>query len=112
MDAIETKPDSVFIISDGYENAPAGRLAETVARLRQMGNDTPIYQLSPVMAAETYGTRNLTNDVPVLPINQTINIGMGMIKLMLGQDFVRGLLALIETVEIRNNFWIGGATWK
>lgn len=99
LEVVEREPDSVFIISDGYENAPAGRLAETVARLRQMGNDTPIYQLSPVMAAETYGTRNLANDVPVLPVNQTINIGMGMIKLMLGQDFIRGLAALIETIE-------------
>lgn len=97
---MDMEPDSVFIISDGYENAPAGRLAEAVARVRQMGNDTPVYQLSPVMGAETYGTRNLANDVPVLPVNQTINIGMGMIKLMLEQDFVRGLSALIETVEM------------
>ncbi len=99
LKVVEREPDSVFIISDGYENAPAGRLAETVARLRQMGNDTPIYQLSPVMAAETYGTRPLANDVPVLPVNQTINLGMGMIKLMLGQDFIRGLAALIEMIE-------------
>ena len=99
LKVVEREPDSVFIISDGYENAPAGRLAETVARLRQMGNDTPIYQLSPVMAAETYGTRPLANDVPVLPVNQTINLGMGMIKLMLGQDFIRGMAALIEMIE-------------
>jgi hypothetical protein len=98
----DMKPDSIFIITDGYENAPAGRLAEVVGRLRQMGNDTPIYQLSPVMAAETYGTRNLSNDVPVLPVNQTINIGIGMIKLMLEQDFIRGLAALIGMVESKN----------
>lgn len=102
LEVVSFKPDSVFIISDGYENAPAGRLAEAVARVRQMGNDTPIYQVSPVMAAETYGTRNLANDVPVLPINQNINIGMGMIKLMLEQDFIRGLAALIETVETKS----------
>lgn len=102
LEVVSFKPDTVFIISDGYENAPAGRLAEAVARVRQMGNDTPIYQLSPVMAAETYGTRNLANDVPVLPINQNINIGMGMIKLMLEQDFIRGLAALIETVETKS----------
>lgn len=101
LDVVSFKPDSVFIISDGYENAPAGRLAEAVARVRQMGNDTPIYQVSPVMAAETYGTRNLANDVPVLPVNQNINIGMGMIKLMLEQDFIRGLAALIEKSILR-----------
>ena len=93
-------PNSIFVITDGYENAPAGRFAEMVDRLRQMGNETPIYQLSPVLAAETYGTRNLATDVPVLPVNQTINIGMGMIKLMLEQDFIRGLAALIEATDV------------
>lgn len=94
------RPEAIFVITDGYENAPAGRFAEVVEIWRGMGNDTPVYQLSPVMAAETYGTRNLANDVPVLPVNQKINIGMGMVKLMLEQDFGRGLAALIEMTNI------------
>lgn len=93
-------PESIFVITDGYENAPAGRFAEVVAQLRAMGNQTPIYQLSPVMAAEVHGTRNLANDVPVLPVNQTINIGLGMVKLMLEQDFIRGLAALIDSANV------------
>lgn len=97
---VDCEPDSIFVITDGYENAPAGRFAEVVDILREMGNNTPIYQLSPVMDAGTYGTRNLANDVPVLPINQEINIGMGLIKMVLERDFIRGLAALINMTHI------------
>lgn len=90
------KPESVFILTDGYENAPAGRVAEVVGHLRTFDN-TPIYQVTPVLAAETFGTRQLSPLVPVLPVNQDIrSLGVGLMKLMLDTDIERGLNALLN----------------
>ena len=75
--------DTVFIITDGYENAPAGRTAEVVAHLRRIGVDTPIYQMSPVMSAESYGTRELSADIPIIPVNQKVEtLSTGMAKVV------------------------------
>ena len=54
----------VFVLTDGYENAPAGRFAEVVRAVRQMGVETPIHQFSPVFAAEARGIRSLCGDGP------------------------------------------------
>lgn len=45
---LETQPDFLFLISDGYENAPAGRVAEVLSQARNMGIQTGIYHLNPV----------------------------------------------------------------
>lgn len=43
IDALETEPDVVAIISDGYENVFDGDLARVVASVSAMGNETPIF---------------------------------------------------------------------
>lgn len=42
LDALETQPDIVAIVSDGYENIHAGDLAKVVVSLPQIGIKTPI----------------------------------------------------------------------
>jgi len=48
---LENEVDSIFIISDGYENSPEGRLAEVLKMVRKIGNDTPVYHINPVVAS-------------------------------------------------------------
>jgi hypothetical protein len=77
-------PEAVFVISDGYENAPAGRLAEVVDRLHRLGDATPIYQFSPVFAAEAGGLRSLSpGDVPAVPVGDPAGLGLALLRGML-----------------------------
>lgn len=88
-------PDAVFVLSDGYENAPSGQFDDTVRVLRQMGNDTPIFHLNPVFAAEAGGLRKLSSRVPELPANKPDELGVTMIRGLLEADPIRGINTMI-----------------
>ena len=88
--------ETVFIISDGYENAPAGRVDEVIEALRSIGDDTPIFQFSPVLAAEAFGTRAVSEQILNMPLGQDVRtLGLGMIKNMLQLDFPQGIRHLV-----------------
>lgn len=97
VDLLETMPEAIFVVSDGYENRAAGRFAEVVAELRWLGDKTPIYHLNPVFAAEAQGVRELCPDlVPTLPVSRPEGLGIAMLRSMLEADPARGLPALIR----------------
>ena len=99
VDALCTNPDVVFVLSDGYENAPAGRFAEVVDQVRELGVKTPIYHLNPVMAAEAQGVRQLAEGkVPTLPARDASTLGPGMLRGLIEADPVKGVNALIRMV--------------
>ena len=50
---LKDEPEVVFVLTDGYENAPAGRFSQTLAAIAEMGIDTPVIQMSPVLASES-----------------------------------------------------------
>ena len=95
VQAFQAQPDVVFVISDGYENSPAGRLAETLTAIRRLGFHTPVYQCSPVMAAETGGIRELAPGLmPALPVGKPEALQLGMIRAMLLQEPAKGMLCM------------------
>lgn len=99
VDALCTNPDVVFVLSDGYENAPAGRFAEVVDQVRELGISVPIYHLNPVMAAEAKGVRQLAEGkVPTLPARDASSLGPGMVRGLIETDPVKGVNALIRLV--------------
>lgn len=91
-------PEAVFIFTDGYENAPAGRLDETVRALRGIGIDTPIYQISPVMAAESKAIRTLSDEVSALPLSKPETMGLTMVKALMESDTTKGILGVAKLV--------------
>jgi len=95
---LKREPDVVFILTDGYENAPAGRFAEVIRTVRRMGVDTPIHQFSPVFAAETRGVHSLSDAVPGLPVSKPEAIGLGLLKALFEADVDRGVAALMGMV--------------
>lgn len=96
---LENEPDAVFIISDGYENTPAGRLDEVIQVVRRLGWNLPIYHINPVSAAETStGVRVLSKDIPVMPISKPEAVGLTFFKPMLEVDPINGLKALLQMV--------------
>lgn len=99
LDAIETEPEAVFVISDGYENRPAGRFAEVVTALREMGIGTPIYHLNPVFAAEAKGVRTFGEGITAMPAQSPTALGVAFVRSMLAADPQRGIDALLASAR-------------
>lgn len=99
---LRAEPQVVFVISDGYENAPAGRFAEVVQAVRSAGIPTPIYHLNPVFAAETGGARQLAPAfVPTLAVRNPQTLGLGLLRSMLEVEPLRGIRALLTHAQHR-----------
>lgn len=97
LELVEDAVEAVFVISDGYENRPAGRLAEVVAALRAIGVATPIFHLNPVFAAESLGVRELCPGlVPTLPAARPEALAISMLRGLLEADPARGIAALVR----------------
>lgn len=92
--AAQEEPEAIFLITDGYENAPAGRIGEVVNGMRRVGCTIPIHQLTPVMAAETGAIRTLSPQVPALPLSRPEAVGIAMIKSLMEVDVDRGIQGL------------------
>jgi len=91
---LKDEPEAVFVLTDGYENAPAGRFSQTMAAIAEMGINTPVIQMSPVLASESKGVRALSPAVTAMPVNRTESLGLGFVKVLLASDLDRGLEAL------------------
>jgi hypothetical protein len=94
--ALRCGPDAVFLISDGYENAPAGRTAEVVRAVRNMGNHTPITYFCPVFAAESLRGRPIGDELRTVPISTPDGVALGIIKAALETDVERGVAQLMR----------------
>ncbi len=99
---LKSEPDVVFVLSDGYENAPAGRFGETVAAVRRIGIQTPIHQFTPVFAAESQGVRTLSDSVVAMPVSKPEAIGIGLLKALIESDVERGIAALFRVVSLES----------
>ncbi|MGV8120874.1 MAG: VWA domain-containing protein [Candidatus Xenobiia bacterium LiM19] len=101
LDLVEQKVEMVFILSDGYENAPSGRLGEVMLALRRLGVTTPVYQLSPVHAAESGGVRPLTPElIPVMPVSEQESLALTFITAIMLENPVKALNAVISMLPL------------
>lgn len=97
LEAMKGQPDAVFVLSDGYENSPAGRTAEVLKALRKLGYDAPVFQLSSVFAAETGALRELAPGLMgTLPVSNPERLGVTMFKAMLKADSLRALQLFVN----------------
>lgn len=85
--------DCVFVVSDGYENAIAGRFDELLSLLRKVGWKVPIIYLSSTMAAEAAGIRKFTENTSVLcvPVMDITKVGVSMLRSIFITDPVMGI---------------------
>ena len=93
---LQAEPDTIFVISDGYENAPSGRVHEILHLVRQMGNQTPVVHINPVMAAESKGVRSFGENVSTFPLNRPEGLGTGMLRSLIELDLEKGVGALLN----------------
>jgi hypothetical protein len=104
--ALGRNPDAVYVITDGYENAPAGRVDEVIRAVRALGVAAPMFQVSPVMGAEAGGLRRLSDELAPVPVSRPEAIGLGMVRAALTADVeagLRALLALTRPILEANN---------
>lgn len=95
VELLAANVEAVFVLSDGYENRPAGRFAEVVGAVRGMGVETPIFHLNPVFAQEAKGVRSLADaSVATLPVSAPEALGLAFVRGLLVAEPRRGLEAL------------------
>lgn len=89
-------PEAVFVLSDGYENAPSGRFAEVMEQVREIGVNTPVYHLNPVFAAESGKVRELApKTVPTMPVRSPEALGSAILRGLIENEPLKGINALI-----------------
>ncbi|RZL20130.1 MAG: VWA domain-containing protein [Pedobacter sp.] len=95
VELLEMNLDSIFIISDGYENTPSGRIYELAAMAKAIGIFTPIIHINPVMAAEAKGVRELGTGISTFPLNRPEALGIGLMKSIISLDVEKGVSLLV-----------------
>ena len=89
-------PDVIFVLSDGYENTPAGGFAQVLKMARDLGCETPVYQIAPVAAAEAAGIKDLAPGlIRTLPTAGPNSLGSTMLKAALQSQPEAGLRSVI-----------------
>lgn len=98
VEALKFEPDAAFVITDGYENAPAGRFSEVMKLVRDIGVHIPIYQINPVASSDSgTGMRRISELVPLMPISRPETIGLTIFKSMLEAEPAKGIEALVTS---------------
>ncbi len=95
IDLLQKRVDVVFILSDGYENAPSGRVDEVMHLLERIGCRTPIYHMNPVAGGESKGgLRTLSEKIPVMPVGNARELSLTLLRAMIEVDVKKGIEAL------------------
>lgn len=103
VELVRALPDAIYVLSDGYENAPAGRFAEVVAAFEQLGIRVPIHHLNPVMAAEASGVRELApGRVATTPVHDLDGLGLSFLRHLVDVDPVQAVNALLGMTTFVN----------
>jgi len=97
---LKADPDAIFIVSDGYENAPEGRFDEVLKIARdKLSLATPIYHFNPVSAAESkVALKRLSDDIPLTPVSNPEKMGLTLFKTMLSVDPRGGIIELFNMI--------------
>lgn len=106
LDALETEPDLVVIVSDGFENDPPGGASEVVRLTRKHGRPDGgpvVIHLNPVFDSERYTPRDLGPHIPVFALRDAEDLPTA---LQLARLAAGGLS--LDAVEA----WLGGCVGR
>ncbi len=79
--SLKHKPDSVIIVSDGFENAPAGlvgQAVETFVDSCERGDTTSFVHLNPVFDSENYQPKTLGQAIPTVGIRNAEDLATSL----------------------------------
>lgn len=78
---------AIFVISDGYENAPEGQFCEVLDAVRRLNIPQPaVYHVNPVFAAEGASVRRLSDEACLIPVGEPESFGVGVLRGLLEKD--------------------------
>lgn len=110
--ALKDKPEVVVIISDGYENRPAGLTSQIVDAYKEKidtENETKIFHINPVFAAEVKTTRSLGDNIPSIGLRSSTQLGTGYFLLAAREnlnqalsEFEQHLLEKKKSISLKN----------
>lgn len=114
LDAVETDPDVVAIVTDGYENRLGGELARVLAALPGAGIDVPVVVCTSMFTAkDDLSLRSPAPNVPHVGFSHEDDFAAVLETIgsaargEAGTSFLRStLLARLETVERSLSPWI------
>lgn len=91
IQAVKGNPDAIFVIGDGYENAPEGLTALTIKGLRNCGYNQKIIHINPVYAVEAARSKTISPDVVTLPFNDINRLEGSFMKILLQKNPNKGV---------------------
>jgi hypothetical protein len=103
LDALDTAPDRILIVSDGWDNAPPGLAAEVLRIWRtRLDPDrrTSIVHLNPVYDADGYDVRRLAPTVPTAGIRDAEDLP-ALVELAAFAEGRTGLAELTQHLAAR-----------
>jgi hypothetical protein len=77
LDGLEHRPDRLVVVSDGWDNAPAGQAAEVLRVWRTRldpGHATGVVHLNPVYDSDTFDVRRLGADVATVGVRDAEDV--------------------------------------
>ena len=100
LEAARSDPNSILIVSDGFENYRQGDVSQVVVGLKKLGMTTRVEQVTPVIAeAEDLSQRRLSNLVPVVPVEHETAVGELAARILLAAQPKIADEQLVSTVE-------------
>jgi hypothetical protein len=90
------KTSAFFIISDGFENAPAGRTDELLHLKSKLGDNRPVYQVNPVASAKAIkSVRTLSSIAPSIAAGKPEELTTTLITSMFAVDPKKAIQAVV-----------------
>ncbi|MFJ5557716.1 hypothetical protein ACIQCD_09885 [Streptomyces sp. NPDC093250] len=110
LDALETAPSRLVIVSDGWDNAPPGLAAEVLRVWRTRldpGRRTSVVHLNPVYDAADFNVRRLSPTVPTAGIRDAEDLP-ALVELAQFAEGRTGLAELTAYLDTRAARMLGG----
>lgn len=96
ISAVKLAPETIVVISDGYENVVRGAFSAVYKRLREIGFTFKLIHINPVYAAEVSSSRRLVDDVQPMMISTPQDLVTAVMFALINSDPIKAKLMLTE----------------
>jgi hypothetical protein len=100
LEAARTGPETILVVTDGYENCRTGDVADVAEGLRRLNPALPVLQVVPRFTpAEDLSSRRLADDIPLLPVDHETGVGELLARAVLARGGDRLTSEELEQLE-------------
>jgi hypothetical protein len=86
LEAARTKPETILVITDGYDSYRPGDVADVAGGLRRLDPALQVLQVVPRFTpAEDLASRRLGQDIPLLPVDHETGVGVLLARVLLAR---------------------------